>query len=140
MDNGLDIHDELKSRFLIIAKVKKISSQNSCLNPQVSHINGLSFVCLNLLCLSRAAFSTVAQGQWSQWYLNKHCSRNRFPVWLRNWIISVLCHTVKSCIASYYKFSTNYNKKILKLKPVLLESGFGPSGLTKLVIILKFLF
>ena len=30
------------------------------LNPQVSHINGLSLVCLNRTCLSRAALSTVA--------------------------------------------------------------------------------
>ena len=66
-------------------------------------------------------------------------------VWLRNRLITadlepVLSHTEKACIViatHYRKFSTNDKLKIIKLIPA---RAFGPSGLTKLVLILIFLF
>ena len=43
----------------------------------------------------------------------------------------------KSCIASYYRQrSTNIKRKIMKLKPVMLSRAFGPSRLTKKVLLL----
>ena len=50
-----------------------------------------------------------------------------FPVWIRNWLLSVglepvLSHTEKLCIASYYwQFSTKITKSI----PVLLARAFS---------------
>ncbi len=50
----------------------------------------------------------------------------------------VLSHIEKP-VASYYRqFSTNIKINILKLLPVLLNRTYGPSGLIKLVLILKF--
>ena len=65
-----------------------------------------------------------------------------FLVWLRNWIIPagldlVLSHAEKSCTATYYRqFFTNIKMKRIKLIPVLLVKALGPSGQTKLVLIL----
>ena len=53
-------------------------------------------------------------------------NENRFPVWLRNQLLSaglepVLSQTEKSCISyNYRQFSTNFNIKIIKLITVLL--------------------
>ena len=55
------------------------------------------------------------------------------------WIRTCLNNTEKSYIASYCRpFFTNIKIKIIKLIPVMLDRKFGPSTLTKLVLIFRF--